>query len=54
LFWLEIIDLERFIEFIIEDEDRKERINQLHTQIGIKNNQIKNLARKIDENIKAI
>ena len=54
MFWLEIIDLSRFIDFIIEDEDRKARINQLHTQIGIKNNRIKDLARKIEEKIKAI
>jgi len=54
LFWLEIIDLEKFIGFIIEDEDRKERIKQLHTQIGIKNNRNRDLARNIEEKMKAI
>jgi hypothetical protein len=54
LIWLGIIDLERFIDFIIEDENRKERINQLHSQIDKKNNKNKELTRKIDEKIKAI
>jgi hypothetical protein len=54
LIWLGIIDLERFIDFIIEDENRKERINQLHSQIDKKNNKNKELSRKIDEKLKAI
>ena len=54
MIWLGIIDLERFIDFIIEDENRKERINQLHSQIDKKNNKNKELTRKIDEKIKAI
>jgi hypothetical protein len=43
LLWLGIIDLHKFIEFIVQDEIRRVRTNHLRSQTDPKNIQIKQI-----------
>jgi hypothetical protein len=43
LFWLGIIDLRKFIEFIVQDEIRRAMTNQLRSQIDIRIVQIRQI-----------
>lgn len=49
LFWLGILDLPRFCEFILEDEAKKEQIRTIDRQIQAIENKIAIINNKLDE-----